>query len=432
MSLEGSLSTQFTFFNASPPNISGCKFIGEVFLSYAHVERTSISFGNCTFARKLEADGLVGAFLLNRCQLDSDLFIRGADATAIILDDCEIAREIDVADTRCGAFKARYLRCPSTHQFGPISANNVSLARARFGARIRLEVSANSLDLTGVQLTEGGPVMAERARIELAQLSTARSLRISASADSSQFPTVHGLQDADAGNMSFASVDMRRCFFYGAHDLGRVVVEPTVKFASAPKWCTSRRCVADEFAWRRRVGGLRSLGWNLQNGDDNPANREGSDEGLDGLPVLRALQVAAIYRDLRRSFEAKSDQPGAADFYYGEMEMRRYSKESGIAERVVIWIYWLLSGYGLRAFRAFTWLILLVCGCAAVMADGGFTSGSKSFTESLIFSLKAALPGVQGTDQLTIAGEVVNICLTLLGPLLFALGLLALRGRVKR
>ena len=40
-------------------------------------------------------------------------------------------------------------------------------------------------------------------------------------------------------------------------------------------------------------------------------------------PRLQPAQVAAVYRDRRRSFEAKSDEPGAADFYYGEMEMRR-------------------------------------------------------------------------------------------------------------
>jgi hypothetical protein len=225
-----------------------------------------------------------------------------------------------------------------------------------------------------VQLLEGGHVMAERARIELSQLSTARSLRISAAADSSLYPAVDGLQDADAGNMSFASVNMRRCFFYGSHDLGKISIEFTVTFAFSPWWCARRGCVADEFAWRQHMGGLRSLGWKLQSGVDRQDNGETSAEGSDLLPILRASQVAAIYRDLRRSFEARSDQPGAADFYYGEMEMRRHSRESGLAERAVIGAYWLLSGYGLRAWRAFTWLFLLMWGCVAIMKDHGFAS----------------------------------------------------------
>jgi hypothetical protein len=48
-----------------------------------------------------------------------------------------------------------------------------------------------------------------------------------------------------------------------------------------------------------------------------------------GLPDLEASQVAAVYRDLRRSFEGRSNEPGAADFYYGEMEMRRRSDKAG-------------------------------------------------------------------------------------------------------
>jgi hypothetical protein len=33
--------------------------------------------------------------------------------------------------------------------------------------------------------------------------------------------------------------------------------------------------------------------------------------------------VAPLYRALRKAQEDAKDEPGAADFYYGEMEMRR-------------------------------------------------------------------------------------------------------------
>ena len=36
-----------------------------------------------------------------------------------------------------------------------------------------------------------------------------------------------------------------------------------------------------------------------------------------------AREVAGVYRDLRKGREDNKDEPGAADFYYGEMEMRR-------------------------------------------------------------------------------------------------------------
>jgi hypothetical protein len=68
--------------------------------------------------------------------------------------------------------------------------------------------------------------------------------------------------------------------------------------------------------------------------------------------------VAARYRQLRKAFEDGKNEPGAADFYYGEMEMRRHDREtSSRAERALLSAYWLVSGYGLRASRALGWLV---------------------------------------------------------------------------
>ncbi|MFD0279743.1 hypothetical protein ACFVHB_38430 [Kitasatospora sp. NPDC127111] len=68
--------------------------------------------------------------------------------------------------------------------------------------------------------------------------------------------------------------------------------------------------------------------------------------------------MAATYRKLRKAFEDNKDEPGAADFYYGEMEMRRHDRTgTSRAERGLLWAYWLVSGYGLRARRAVGWLI---------------------------------------------------------------------------
>jgi hypothetical protein len=58
------------------------------------------------------------------------------------------------------------------------------------------------------------------------------------------------------------------------------------------------------------------------------------------------------------------NEPGAADFYYGEMEMRRYATDSRSGERWIIKLYELISGYGLRASRAFiSILVLIACAC---------------------------------------------------------------------
>jgi hypothetical protein len=241
------------------------------------------------------------------------------------------------------------------------------------------------------------------------------------------------MQDADAGLMSFAHVDMSRCIFYGSHDLGKVVIGPTAKLSRAPAWCTRRRVIADEYSWRRNTGGIRAIGWKLPGTRlaSDPLQEDQNPEIIE-LPVLRASQVAAIYRNLRRSFEARSDEPGAVDFYYGEMEMRRHSREFGAAERAIIWMYWLFSGYGLRASRAFGWLLLVIIGGTMAGAHVGFKAGPGTYYDRLLFSLRAVLPGLQSSEQLSMAGSFIEIALTLLGPVLFALAVLALRGRVKR
>ncbi|MFD3682614.1 hypothetical protein [Streptomyces sp. NPDC058613] len=56
-----------------------------------------------------------------------------------------------------------------------------------------------------------------------------------------------------------------------------------------------------------------------------------------------------MYRALRKAFEDSKNQPGAADFYYGETEMRRHDRTAtSSAERGLLHAYWMVSGNGLR------------------------------------------------------------------------------------
>src|SRR5207237_62766 len=126
--------------------------------------------------------------------------------------------------------------------------------------------------------------------------------------------------------------------------------------------------------------------------------------------ALDAPSIATIYRDLRKGREANKDEPGAADFYYGEMEMRRLTgsapnrKESPLArvvhplrvhgkltrdrgEHLILTLYWLTSGYGLRASRALVSLFLTVLIFAALLYGWGF-SKQHSFSSSLTFSFQ--------------------------------------------
>jgi uncharacterized protein YjbI with pentapeptide repeats len=190
--------------------------------------------------------------------------------------------------------------------------------------------------------------------------------------------------------------------------------------------------------------------------------------GLESRPQVPE-QIAAIYRSLRKGREDRKDEPGAADFYYGEMEMRRQeprrrearqliggarstepegdarldiespgdavARPAPRGERLILWLYWLVSGYGLRASRALMALAVTVVVFAFLFDWWGFRP-DQGFGRTLLFSIESTsslfrVPATEGF-VLTAGGEVLQVILRLLGPLFFGLALLSLRGRVKR
>jgi hypothetical protein len=185
---------------------------------------------------------------------------------------------------------------------------------------------------------------------------------------------VTSLAGVDAANIVLTDVDLSGCVFSGAHHLDQIRLEGRCLFAAAPRgwhrvnarilllrW-TRRKVLAEEAAWRTdpRHGTVAHAGW------INPS-RWGRP-----VPAPSPAQLAVLYRQLRKALEDGKDAPGAADFYYGEMEARRHDTESTPrAERALLHAYWLLSGYALRASRALgflaatafaTFLLLLALG----------------------------------------------------------------------
>jgi len=129
--------------------------------------------------------------------------------------------------------------------------------------------------------------------------------------------------------------------------------------------------------------------------------------------------------------EDNKNEPGAADFYYGEMEMRRAAKSTSLSERFVLWLYWFFVGYGLRAMRPFLTLIVVLCGAALVFWKGGLVP-SLPFVYSLIYALQASIAIENRARQLSLSGEVARTFVRLCGPLMLGLTLLSIRNRVKR
>jgi hypothetical protein len=201
---------------------------------------------------------------------------------------------------------------------------------------------------------------------------------------------VMSLAGSDVSNLVLDGTNLRRCSFSGAHRLEQLRIDGHTEFAEPSGWWRARRRMLNE-------EGLRSPAW-----------------------------MATVYRALRKSFEDSKNEAGAGDFYYGEMECRRHSEDSSRAERVILWFYWLLSGYGQRASRALIALVLVV-----VVATGLLTVWGQDFGMAARIAVGAVVFRDDQTE-LTSAGEWTVLVARFLGPVLLALAVLAVRARVKR
>lgn len=118
------------------------------------------------------------------------------------------------------------------------------------------------------------------------------------------------------------------------------------------------------------------------------------------------------------------------------MEMRRLSSVPRSMERIILTAYWLISGYGLRAWRSLALLALVVVGSATALSFFTLRSGTNppppSFGGALLFSAQSGLQMAGSADRYTTVGQVFELVLRIVVPILLALAALAVRGRVKR
>jgi hypothetical protein len=118
------------------------------------------------------------------------------------------------------------------------------------------------------------------------------------------------------------------------------------------------------------------------------------------------------------------------------MEMRRLSSSTARSDQLVLWIYWLVSGYGLRATRALFALALLVPIFAGAFWLWGLAPdhGHRvSYPIALLRSFESATsllrPGPTGLNDI---GQLLDAVLRLIGATLLGLAVFSLRGRIKR
>ncbi|MET9582238.1 pentapeptide repeat-containing protein [Streptomyces sp. NPDC006539] len=362
---------------------------------------------------------------------------------------------------------------------GPlVCAGRVLLSGATFGGPVTLSFAAQRLECRRTRWSSTADIRLRHATVNFAHAVFEYPLTIAAEpdpfvlADGRQLaetalanapdPGVRlaSLRGVDAAHLVLADVDLSGCLFAGTVHLDQLRLEGACTFDTTPpcvhwrRWppvrFTERRALAEEHHWRAsQPGAVR--GWNV---------------AVLGAGRAGPLQLAPVYRALRKAFEDGKHEPGAADFYYGEMEMRRHADDIPRSERSLLTGYWALSGYGLRASRALAWLgaamlltivLLMAVGLprdipkqtatGTVPAGGGkvtfeidkddpenptgnrFTG--ERFERVLSITLNSVVFRSSGQD-LTTAGTYIEMTSRLTEPVLLALAVLAIRNRVKR
>jgi hypothetical protein len=243
-------------------------------------------------------------------------------------------------------------------------------------------------------------------------------------------PRLLSLQRVDVTNLVLSDLDLTWCLFRGAHNLDRLRIEGPKHFTTTPRgwrW-TERRTLAEEHMWRYTRH--PDQGWSP------PSNKAIEWINLWSSQSVQSADpdhIAPLYRALRKAEEDAKHEPGAADFYYGEMEMRRHADGTPWVEKRLLWAYWLVAGYGLRGLRALISLLVVVLGLAVLFQWVGFRGDPPApwYWGSVLYAAKSTL-SLPVQEQLTGWGEVLRILLRLTGPVLLGLALLSVRSRVKR
>jgi uncharacterized protein YjbI with pentapeptide repeats len=362
-------------------------------------------------------------------------------------------------------------------RFGPIlCCGSLILNGASFSKAVIIELAARAVSFHQTHWASTGLLRIRHADVDMSHAVFSSSIILSSSAepfitgeatvlnDSSltgdSAARVTSLRGVDAGNLLLNDVDLTGCHFGGAMHLDQLRLEGECKFGQAPtgihvngwritRW-SPRRVVLEEQMWR--AARPRSHGW-----------ISGSTSNTHNSPAA----LSAVYRQLRKSLEDSKNEPDAADFYYGEMEMRRNDHSRPRPERLLLNLYWLASGYGLRAGRSLAWLAISMMITLTALVLWGIPSqasttishgtfNGRTFTETTErvktihpsgplldrVSMKRSEQALRvvvnsvafrsSGQHLTTTGAYIEMASRLAEPVLLGLAVLAIRSRLKR
>ncbi|MFI1033774.1 pentapeptide repeat-containing protein [Streptomyces sp. NPDC020951] len=371
----------------------------------------------------------------------------------------------------------------AARELGPIVCTQaLNLVEARFHASVTIKAAVHLVRCERTIFDSSASLLLRYATVHLEEASlvspfaithaptpwggtnTVESTLIAAHPTDSTYPKIASLRGVDATHVVLTDADLTSCRFTGAFHLDQLQLRGRTWFAQPPagwrfggrrglyRW-TGRRTLAEEQYWRR----LNWPEWQPLVPPSVVQNEPGPED------------VSALYRQLRKGLEDAKDEPGAADFYYGEMEMRRHDvTNTSRWVRRLLWLYWAVSGYGLRPSRAIASLLILMSASVFAIALWGLPDDSpKAKTTGTLPAAgqqlqlttdtpdpRLSLPYGQritwdrigkatpivfnsvafrsSGQSLTVPGSWIEMTTRLVEPALLGLTVLAVRGRVKR
>jgi uncharacterized protein YjbI with pentapeptide repeats len=472
---------------AGNARFGGAKFVGDAWFVDAAFGGTA-RFGAADFSGAARFDRAVfsgdarfpGAVFQRRaCFADAAFSGMGRFGGAVFRDTAEFGGAVFDGTARFA--RARF---EGTSHVGPlVCGGRLELSSAVFAEPVTIEAAASEVVCHATRWDSTAILRLRHAVVDLADArltqpvavvgrfppllpGTGEGARAEQALGRDPGVRVVSVRGVDASLLTLADVDLERCLFSGALHLDQLRLEGRWTLGTAPagwhirgpapvRW-TRRQVIEEERQWRTLPGRPAPArgGWGAAPPDP---------ETVPGLASL-----TTVYRQLRKAREDSKDEPGAADFYYGEMEMRRHSFGPRRAERWLLQAYWLLSGYGLRASRALAWLFAAMSVSVLALTLWGLpTSEPKPRTTGTVpaagreISLSTDVPpptlsgpmserisGARvekavrivinsvvfrsGGQPLTTAGSYVEMTSRIVEPGLLALALLAVRGRIRR
>jgi hypothetical protein len=260
---------------------------------------------------------------------------KGAEFRDDLELDCFVSGVASFADTRV------------TRAFGALGGPKLVFDGGRFAGECSLALFGGEISMPGCRFAQSCRVRSSGDLVADACFFEAETTIAGPPREAPDTGRIRSLRGASLENVTIEDAEMGSCLFDGAYKLDQLQIAPSCRFAAPPDapGFAHRQTIAEENLWRaqqppRRFG---DASW------EPPTLPDWLGTRVPPPLLLEPADIALLYRALRKSMEDRKDQPGAADFYYGEM--RRHSARRLSGEALLLSLFWASSGRRCRPRR---------------------------------------------------------------------------------